>query len=93
MAIAAARFARVERLTSMTKKTTEYPRKIEVAEGELVMGTDTTARINQAISLPTVLKAPDGRLFEIRSWEPSVTVESVVSVKVDAIIRMKDSST
>lgn len=60
---------------------------------ELVTGTDTTARIDRAISLPTVLKAPDGRLFEILSWEPTVAVGSVVSVKVDAIVRMRDSST
>lgn len=60
---------------------------------ELVRGTDTTARIDRAISLPTALKAPDGRLFEIRSWEPSVAVGSMVSVKVDVVVRMRDSST
>lgn len=58
---------------------------------ELVMGNQTTARINRAISVPAVLTAPDGRVFEIRKWTPAVSVGSAVTVTLDVFIRMRDA--
>jgi len=60
-------------------------------EPELVIGNDPAERINRAISLPTILKSPDGRLFEIRSWNPLVLFDSAVSIKLDVVVRMPDS--
>ena len=56
---------------------------------DLVLASDAKDRIDIAISLPEILMSSDGRLFEVLSWEPLVAQGSVVSVKIEAIIRME----
>ena len=53
-----------------------------------ISGTDTE-RANLAIQLPAELEAPDGRRFYLRSWKPSVSIESVVTVELEAIVMME----
>lgn len=57
---------------------------------QLVIGSDAKDRIDMAISLPEILMSADGRLFEILSWQPLVAEGSVVSVKINAIVRMEE---
>lgn len=55
---------------------------------QVVAASDPPAKVNRAIELPSELRAPDGRCFHLRSWEPSVCVEKAVSVKIEAIVLM-----
>lgn len=60
-------------------------------ELSLVKGTDTTARINKGIALPSRLESTDGRVFEIHSWEPTVELgSSVVVVKIQVQVKMEE---
>ena len=45
---------------------------------------------NEAIMVPEGLYTDDGRELCIRKWEPVVEMDSIVSVKVEAIIRIPD---
>lgn len=46
------------------------------------------ADIQSAIRMPDFLFSDDGRRFDIREWHPHVRVGDVVSVSLEAIVRL-----
>ncbi len=43
---------------------------------------------NRLIALPEYLTAPDGRKFRITFWQPTVTIDDLVRVSIEALVSL-----
>ena len=52
----------------------------------LLLGHYDRDQVNDGIKVPEYLTAPDGRLFQILSWKPTVAPKAVVTATVEVQI-------
>lgn len=52
---------------------------------------DSKEIIDKAISLPSKVVTVDGRELYITSWKPVVSIDSVITVTLEAVIKMRDT--
>lgn len=71
------------------KRRASLPHAVDVP-GRPVMGRAPIEEIDRALALPDRVVTTDGRILEVRRWQPSYELDGVVSVELEAIVKRSD---
>lgn len=55
-----------------------------------VIGSNPKERIDAALALPEQLTCADGRKFSLRSWNPSVDFDGVVTAEIEVLVEVPE---